>query len=176
NMEVCFHAASRHANGIFYARLIVDGELLGQYMDNLLARRKHELIHVFDKPLDIHPVNFAVVSAGKDTPVLDTFDVLTGNTDIDDLDIYIGLPGSFFYRLPDAVYRLLDIGNDPPAYAGRLRFTYTKNFDFVRATASAYGDAYLRCTNVKPHDDWRVLFRCYFCFHNYCVMLLFIEL
>src|SRR5690606_13984081 len=89
DMEVCFHAATGHTNGILYPRLIIDGKLLRQHVDDLFARRKHELIHVFDKPFDIHPVDFTVVPAGKDTPVLNAFDVLTGNANIDDFDIHI---------------------------------------------------------------------------------------
>src|SRR3546814_9002185 len=94
-------------------------------MDNLFARREHQFIHIFDKPLDIQPANLAVVLAGEDAPVLDTFDMLTGNTDVDHLDVYVGQPRSLYDCLPDAVYGLLDIGNHPAAYAGRFRLDRT---------------------------------------------------
>src|SRR5690606_22463368 len=126
--------------------------------------------------LDIQPADLAVVLTGKDTPVLDTFNVLPRDTDIDHLNVYIGLSGRLFDRLLDAVHGLLDIGHYTTAYAGRLCFSHTEDFDFVRAAPPAHGDAYFRRTNIKSHDDWRVFFRCYFCLHNYCVLLLFIEL
>src|SRR5690606_15283623 len=117
-MEVCLHAASRHTDRVLYPGFIINGELLWQHMDNLFARGQHELIHIFDKALDIYPANFTVVFTGKDTTVLDTFDMLACNPDVNHLNIDIGLSGRFFYRLPDTIDRFLDIGHDPPAYAG----------------------------------------------------------
>src|SRR3546814_10521045 len=93
-------------------------------MDNLFARREHQFIHIFDKPLDIQPANLAVVLAGEDAPVLDTFDMLTGNTDVEHLDVYVGQRRSLFDCLPDAVYGLLGSEEHTSELQSLMRISY----------------------------------------------------
>src|SRR5690554_5418456 len=117
DVEISLDAPPGNADRVGNTGLVVDGKLLWQHMDDLLARGQHQFVHVFDKALDIKAADLAVVRARQYAPVLYAFDVLSGNAYVHDLDVDIRLATGFFYRLHDAIDCFLDVSYHTAAHA-----------------------------------------------------------
>src|SRR5690606_30960186 len=122
-------------------------------MNDLFTGGEHEFIHIFDKSLNIFPADFTIVLPGKNTPMLQAFDMLAGDSHIDDFDIHIRLGTCFFYSLYNTGYCFLDVGHYPPADTGRLGFPHTQHFNFVIAASPANGYTDFGRTNIEPYYD-----------------------
>ena len=57
-MEVRFEAHSAHTHRIFNIGFVVYNKFLRQHMNNAIAGRKYQLVHVIDQPVNIFPADF----------------------------------------------------------------------------------------------------------------------
>src|SRR5690606_38084753 len=79
DVKVRFQPNPRHTDRIGDSRFIIHGEFLRQYMNDLLAGRHHQALHILDEAIDIRLADLRIgIVPGKNTAVLETADVLPG--------------------------------------------------------------------------------------------------
>jgi hypothetical protein len=122
-------------------------------MDNLVAGRQHEFEHIVHQPVDVAAGNFRVIAfTGKDTAVLQTFDVLAGNADVYGTELHARLPFGDFHRFADGVHCFFDVADDATQDAYAFDFADTDNFEFSMTVPAASEAAYLCGTDVQGND------------------------
>src|SRR5690606_20362376 len=138
DVEIRFKTYSCHSDRIFDTRLVVDGKFLRKHMNNLFSRRHDKLIHILDKLLDVFTLNLVLqIFPCKNSSVLKASYVLPGDTDIDDLYLYVRLDTGLFNRLKNALNSLLDIGYHTPAHTSRFCLTQSEYFYLPMSTSAA---------------------------------------
>src|SRR5664280_2106366 len=84
DMKICLKSSAAHAYRALYPCFIINNEILGDNMNDLLTNVDVDLMHVINKPEDLLLLNLIIVRLTDNiTAVFHTFYMLTGNTNKD---------------------------------------------------------------------------------------------
>src|SRR5690606_15988125 len=148
DVKVRFQPNPRHTDRIGDSRFIIHGEFLRQYINDLLAGRHHQALHILDEAIDIRLADLRIgIVPGKNTAVLETADVLPGDPHVHDADIHIRFISRNLGSLQNTRYGFIDICYHPAHYPGRLGFSYAQNFKL-----SCFGPATDNYANFRSSD------------------------
>ena len=154
DVEIGFQAATGHADRVDDALLHIDRVFLGDHMEDLVSGGEDQFVHIADKPVDIPLADlFTGVVANEHAPVLKAFDVLAGDADVDDIEIYpAGLAGHIASVL-NGLDRFFDIIHD--AAHDAFGFYFARSQDFELAVLVAFTDqgANFGGTDVERGND-----------------------
>ena len=153
-MEVGLEADAGVADGLLDAGLSVDGELLGQHVEDLLTRQHLEFLHVGDQLLDVVAVDLLLgVRADELSPMLEALDVLSGNADVDHLDADVGRLFRGLHRGADGLDGVLDVGDDTPGDPDGFTASISDHLELAVRIALAHDARNLGGSDVESNDD-----------------------
>ena len=155
DVEVGFQTHARHANGILDALFVVHRELLGDDMQDFLSRLHHQFVHVFNQCLDVRLVDLCLqILSSDEAAVLETFDVLTCDADIDQSDLGSHFLLSFLYGLLNGGHRAVDVGHDASRHAHRFTSAVAEQLNFAKLIFLTNEAGNLCGSDVEPDDDF----------------------
>ena len=124
-------------------------------MQDFLSRLHHQFVHVFNQCLDVRLVDLCLqILSSDEAAVLETFDVLTCDADIDQSDLGSHFLLSFLYGLLNGGHRAVDVGHDASRYAHRFTSAVAEQLNFAKLIFLTNEAGNLRGTDVEPDDDF----------------------
>src|SRR5690606_600236 len=153
DMKVRLQTRSCHADRIFDSAFIVDGIVLGHHVDNAIAWRHHDIVHIGRKPTDILYRDLLLRRCPHDTSVHDfTLDMLARDADYDVDNIYVCHIRAVFHGLLDRIDSLFDISHDAPIYAVRDCLAHSEDFEFSKLVFTADDHADFGRPNIQAYN------------------------
>ena len=149
-MEIGFQTHTTHPDWVGDALLIIHGVFLWDDVQNFVAGRQHQFVHVVNETLNVFVRNFrVVVVTGKDATVLQTLDVLTRNADVDARKFRLGVAFSRLDGFRNGIDRFFDVGYDATHDANAFNFSDAEDFEFAVFIFATSNGAHFSCANVQ---------------------------
>src|ERR1700743_241333 len=140
-------------------------------MDDLLARRHHQVVHIFYQLVNILAANLSMqVFPGDQTAVLQTFDVLTSNTHVYYTYLHVRLRTGNVNCDSNTLYCFINVRYHTTGYACRFGFTDAQHLYLAVFTATPNNGTYLSSPDIQSYDDWRTFFVCRTLVHNQLIV------
>ena len=118
-------------------------------MDDLVAGRQHEFEHVVYEAINVAAGDFGVVAlAGQDAPVLQTFDVLTGDANVHRVQFHAGVALADFDGFADGADRFFDVRDHAAQHTDTFDLADSDDFEFAMCIFAAGEAADFRRANV----------------------------
>ena len=153
DMEVCLKLASEHSLRLAYSRLIVNDILLWDNVYYLLTRLHTQLEHILTELFYLLFGNLHVrVITHQHTTVLQTLDMMAGDTDVNSAYLHIRLFGSLVNSTTDSVDRLLYVKDHPTFHSRRFSLPITENGYLSVPNLLSYKTGNLRSTDIKSYN------------------------
>ena len=132
--------------------LVVDDELLGEDVQDLLVGRNRNRARGVDDAVDVAVADLAV--ANRHDPLrVEAADVTPGHPDVDRPD---GLPGhdlGLLHRVPDGFHGVLDVDHHAPLEAAREIGADPEELNLARIRGLPDQRHHLRGADVEPRDE-----------------------
>ena len=132
--------------------LVVDDELLGEDVQDLLVGRDRNRARGIDDPVDIAVADLAVTNR-HDPLRVEAADVAPGHPDVDRPD---GLPGhdlGLLHRVPDGFHGVLDVDHHAPLEPAREIGADSEELNLARIRGLPDQRHHLRGADVEPRDE-----------------------
>jgi hypothetical protein len=101
-------------------------------VNDLVARRQHELEHIVYEAVNVAIGDFSVIAfAGKNAPMLQAFDVLSGNADVYGAELHAGISLADFHGFADSANGFFDVGDHAAQYTRAFDFADSDDFEFA---------------------------------------------
>ena len=154
DVEVRLQPGAGHTDRVGNSLLIVDGVLLRDHVQDLIAGGQDKLVHVADQPVDV-PLGDLVlgVIAHQHAAVLQALDVLAGNTDVDNVKRLATRLLGQFAGLADGADGFLNVGNDAPHDALGFHLAGAEDFQTPVSVALPHEGADFGGADVKSGYD-----------------------
>ena len=93
-----------------------------------------------------------VAFTGQQTTVLQAFDVLPGNADMNGVEFHSSLPLGNLDCLANGVHRFFDVADYTAQHTDAFDLTDADNFEFAMGVFSAGQTTHFRRANVQGYD------------------------
>src|SRR5678815_5037963 len=118
-------------------------------VNDLRTWRSNQAVHIIGQAVYVFQSNFIIYcSAGNTTVVLQTFNVLPGNTHI----YHTNVNARLLFRLTDGflngIYSFIDVANNSSHYTFRNSFSHPENLQLPVFVLAANQSTNLGCPNI----------------------------
>jgi hypothetical protein len=132
DVEVCFQSHAAHADRVGDALLGVYCKLLRKNVDDLISGWQHQFEHIVHKAVNVAIGDLGVIAfTGQDTTMLQTFDVLSGNSDVHAAELHLSIALADFHGFADGANGFFDVGDHSAQYTRAFDFADSDDFEFA---------------------------------------------
>src|SRR5690625_3895684 len=158
DVNFSFHPHTAHPHRITDTILTVHNELLGDDVNNLLIRRKHNLLTILKNPFNIlHGYLFLLIIDSDNPFASDTPDMVPCNTDIDSTHLNSGCQFSLIDSCSDGIDGFVDIDYNAPVKPLTWRLSHTQDMNPILRIDRGYHRADLCRADIQSDYDLFVL-------------------